>query len=271
MQIAERVALITGGASGIGLAVARQLAREGIRAIAVVDVSELVFDFCREINEEFNRQVAFPFRGDVSDATFRREVVAAVSRDHGPVNICIPAAGIVRDGLAVKLDKATGKARLYDQALFEKTVAVNLVAPVYWAMEAIATVAEDRAARGLGAWQPDEPMEGAIVFIGSISSAGNKGQISYASTKAGLEGAQSTLAKEAIYYGVRCGIVHPGFTDTPMVRAMDQRIIREEVLPHTQLRRLLLPEEIADAICFLIRNSAVSGALWADAGWRPSA
>lgn len=95
--------------------------------------------------------------------------------------------------------------------------------------------------------------------------------MSYASTKAGLCGAQSTLAKEGIYYGIRCGIVHPGFTDTPMVQAMDEKIIREAVLPNTQLRRLLRPEEIADAICFLIRNSAVSGAVWADAGWHAPA
>ena len=82
---------------------------------------------------------------------------------------------------------------------------------------------------------------------------------------------QSTLAKEAIFYGVRVAIVHPGFTDTPMVRAMDQKIISEYVLPRTQLGRLLTAEEVADAIIFMIRNPAVSGALWADAGWHPPA
>lgn len=271
MRIADRVAVVTGGASGIGRAVVRQLAREDIRAVGVVDVSEVVFDFCREVNEEFGRNFAYPYRGDVSDRAFRREVFDAMRSAHGPVHICIPGAGIVRDGLAVKIDRATGKAQLYDQDLFERTVAINLIAPVYWAMEAVASVAEDRAARGLGRWSPVEDVQGAVVFIGSISSAGNKGQVSYASTKAGLEGAQSTLAKEAIFYGVRCAIIHPGFTDTPMVRAMDQRIIEEFVLPQTQLRRLLRADEIADAICFLIRNSAVSGALWADAGWHPPA
>jgi NAD(P)-dependent dehydrogenase (short-subunit alcohol dehydrogenase family) len=110
-----------------------------------------------------------------------------------------------------------------------------------------------------------------VVFIGSVSSQGNKGQISYAVSKAGLEGAASTLTKEAIYHGVRCGIIHPGFTDTPMVRALGEEHITKNILPYTQLRRLIRPEEIADAICFLISNSAVSGELWADAGWHPSA
>jgi 3-oxoacyl-[acyl-carrier protein] reductase len=86
-----------------------------------------------------------------------------------------------------------------------------------------------------------------------------------------LEGAAATLMKEAIYYGVRCGVIHPGFTDTPMVRNLGEEYINERILPQTQLHRLIRPEEIADAICFMIHNSAVSGELWADAGWHPSA
>ena len=109
------------------------------------------------------------------------------------------------------------------------------------------------------------------MFIGSVSSRGNKGQLSYATSKAGLEGAAATLAKEAMYYGVRCGIIHPGFTDTPMVRALGEEFIDKNILPFTQLRRLIRPEEIADAICFMVSNPAVSGELWADAGWHPTA
>ena len=85
-----------------------------------------------------------------------------------------------------------------------------------------------------------------------------------------MEGAASTLTAEAMYYGVRCSVIHPGFTDTPMVRALGEEYIRTKVLPQTQLKRLIKPEEIADAICFMITNAAVSGELWADAGWRPA-
>ena len=72
-----------------------------------------------------------------------------------------------------------------------------------------------------------------------------------------------------MYHGVRCGVIHPGFTDTPMVHALGERFVEERILPHTQLKRLIRPDEIADAICFMIANSAVSGELWADAGWHP--
>ncbi len=104
-----------------------------------------------------------------------------------------------------------------------------------------------------------------------MASQGNKGQISYASTKAGLEGAAATLMKEAIFHGVRCGVIHPGFTDTPILSALGEEYLQKNVLPETQLGRLIRPEEIADAICFMISNQAVSGELWADAGWHPAA
>jgi 3-oxoacyl-[acyl-carrier protein] reductase len=65
-------------------------------------------------------------------------------------------------------------------------------------------------------------------------------------------------------------VIHPRFTDTPMVRALGEDFIDKYVLPATELQRLIRPAEIADAICFMIANSAVSGQLWADAGWTPS-
>ncbi len=75
---------------------------------------------------------------------------------------------------------------------------------------------------------------------------------------------------EAIFHGVRSVILHPGYTDTPMVRAMSDDLIRERIIPHTVLKRLIRPEEIADAICFMVSNSAVTGSLWTDAGYRPA-
>ena len=75
---------------------------------------------------------------------------------------------------------------------------------------------------------------------------------------------------EAMYHGVRCGVIHPGYTDTPMVRSLGNDFIKERIIPRTVLKRLIQPAEIADAICFMITNSAVSGSLWVDANWRPA-
>jgi NAD(P)-dependent dehydrogenase (short-subunit alcohol dehydrogenase family) len=169
------------------------------------------------------------------------------------------------------MDKQAGHVSIYPVEMFRQVVEVNLIAPVYWALEMVAGVAERRGRQGLKRWEPTEPLQGMVVFIGSVSSLGNKGQIAYAATKAGLEGAAATLMMEAVFHGVRCAVIHPGFTDTPMVRALGEDFIQQNIIPRTQLRRLIQPEEIADAICFMISNAAVSGSLWADAGWHPAA
>ena len=124
---------------------------------------------------------------------------------------------------------------------------------------------------GLGRWKPEEGIQGSVVFIGSISSQGIPGQIAYASTKAGLEGAEATLTKEAIFHGVHAAIVHPGFTNTPMVRVLGEEYIKKNILPYTRLGRLIEPSEIAEAICFLISNSESAGSFGqTPAGIHPS-
>ena len=269
MEIKGNIAVVTGAASGIGRAAAKELYKYGVSALALVDVSDSVHETAAELSALNGGRAVRAFQGDTTDEIFRHEVFETMRREYGPVNICVPAAGITRDDLAVKMNKVRGKAKLYPIENFRQVVEVNLIAPIYWALETVAQMAEDRFTHGLKQWGPEEGTQGAIIFIGSVSSQGNKGQISYATTKVGLEGAASTLMKEAMYYGVRCAVIHPGFTDTPMVRALGDDYIETQVLPATQIKRLIRPEEIADAICFLIRNSAVSGQLWADAGWHP--
>ncbi len=271
MDIKNRIAVVTGAASGIGSAVANELAWRGAKMIALVDMSERIDEIADQIKSKHAGTILECFRGNVTDDDFRKNVYDTVGRKHGLVSICIPAAGITRDSLAVRMDKATGKAEMYSVDLFRMVTEVDLIAPIYWSMEMVARIAESRFTQGLKRWTPLEPISGVIIFIGSVSSQGNKGQISYAASKAGLEGAAATLTKEAMYYGIRCGVdLISGFTDTPMVRALGEDYIRKNILPETQLGRLIRPEEIADAICFMISNSAISGELWADAGWHPS-
>jgi 3-oxoacyl-[acyl-carrier protein] reductase len=270
MEIPGKVAVVTGAASGIGRAVSIELADRGVRGLALVDQSEAVQAVAAEIADLIGEPLAQCFVGDVTNDAFRREVFDRISATHAVPSICVPAAGITRDAIAVKMDKETGKALVYPVETFRLVIEVDLIAPIYWALEMVARIAEDRKKRGLGRWEPVEHIQGTIIFIGSISSLGNKGQIAYSSTKAGLAGAAATLTVEAMFHGVRCGVIHPGFTNTPMVRALGDKFIEEHILPNTQLRRLIRPQEIADAICFMIANSAVSGELWADAGWHPA-
>jgi NAD(P)-dependent dehydrogenase (short-subunit alcohol dehydrogenase family) len=268
--IKDHVAVITGAAGGIGQALALEMANRGAAGLALVDFSERVNLVANELNAGIGREIAVAYRGDTTDAAFRQHVYEDIGEKAGVPRICVPAAAITRDSLAVRSDKESGKIVIYPVEDFRKVVEINMIAPAYWAMELVAAVARDRKSKGLKRWQPEEGLQGAVVFLGSIASSGNVGQISYSSTKAGLEGAASTLMAESMYYGVRCSVIHPGFTDTPMVRALGEEYIQTKVLPQTQLKRLIRPEEIADAICFMVTNAAVSGELWADAGWRSS-
>lgn len=270
MKFPDKVALITGAASGIGRAVAVELAKRGARAIALVDISAQVHEVAAEVVKSADGVCVEAFPGDVTNQDFRREVFDAVCERYGIVNVCIPAAGITRDALAVRINKQTGQPEIYPVETFRLVTEVDLIAPTYWALEMVARIARDRYSKGLKRWMPSEGIQGVVIFIGSISSQGNKGQIAYAASKAGLEGVAATLMKESIFHGVRTGVIHPGFTDTPMVRALGEEYIEKYILPDTQLKRLIQPEEIADAICFMVGNAAVSGELWADAGWHPS-
>ena len=270
MNIRDSIAVVTGAASGIGTCVCAELARRGAKMLALVDMSDQVLETAKCLNKTSNVQIQ-TFQGDTTDPEFRKSVFDQICERYGVPNICVPAAGIARDGLAVRINKETKEPEIYPLDLFHKVIEVDLVAPVYWALEMLARIAKKRSDQGLKRWLAAENMQGVVIFIGSISSSGIKGQIAYSASKAGLEGAANTLTKEANYYGVRCGVIHPGFTDTPMVRALGEEYIAKHILPGTQLGRLIKPEEIADAICFMISNSAVTGELWADAGWHPSA
>jgi NAD(P)-dependent dehydrogenase (short-subunit alcohol dehydrogenase family) len=271
MKIQGRCAIVTGAGNGIGQAVAIELAERGAAGVALVDRNESVIRIARMINDRMDEPIAEAMIGDTTDEAFRKRVFDHMCAKHCAPRVCVPAAGTNRDQRAVKIDKSTGKAIMYPVEQFRLLTEVNLIAPVYWAMEMVARIAEERQSQGLGPWEPREGTQGTIIFIGSISSQGIPGQIAYSATKSALEGAARTLSKEAMYYGIRCAVIHPGFTDTQMVRALGEDYIQNNILPYTQLKRLINPDEIADAIYFMICNSAVSGELWADAGWHPRA
>ena len=276
MHIKDNLAVVTGASGGIGLAVTRRLIREGARAVAMVDRSADCARIAGTLNREAGAEVAQGFCGDVCDAGFRAEVFAQMERidDAGdPVRICVPAAGILRDNLAVKLNRDTGKAELYDDEVFRKVLEVNLLHPVYWAMQMLARILEHRAqAETKGTqWQPDEPLQGVAVLVGSVSSRGNRGQISYSCAKSALNAAAKTLNIEGMQHGVQTKIIHPGMVDTAMLAQLPEGHFDAHFKPLIPLGRMIEPDEIADAVCLLIDNPAVSGPLWADAGLAPLA
>ena len=270
MNITGQIAVVTGGASGIGRAVAGELVAAEVAALAVVDLAGAEAA-AAELNEQAGRGVAYAFEGDVTDAGFRERVFREMTAHGGPVRLCVPAAGILRDGLAVKLPKEGGAAQLYEAEQFERVQAVNLFHPIYWTMQMIAGIAEARRDAGLGKWGTEEGIQGCSVLIGSVSSRGNFGQIAYATAKSGLNGACKTLNVEGMRHGVQTKIIHPGMVDTPMLEGMPDGVVDKQIKPAIPLGRLVDPAEIARAVRVLIENPAISGQLWVDGDLRPFA
>ena len=271
MKIKDNIAIVTGAASGIGLSVAQRLARGGARKIAMVDQSAECEQSAQALNRELDSQVARAFVGDVCAAAFRDEVFDAMQQQGDVVRICVPAAGILRDGLAVKLNRETSRAQLYDEQLFRQVLDVNLIHPVYWAMKTLAQIAEMRATFGAKKWQANESIQGAIIFIGSVSSRGNRGQVSYSAAKSALSAVAKTLNLEGAHHGVQTKIIHPGMVDTPMLDTMPEGHLESHFLPQLPIGRLITPAEIAETVAVLIENPAISGPVWVDGGLAPMA
>src|SRR5882762_784267 len=106
MNIKGAVAVITGAAGGIGRALALEMVKRKAAGLALVDQSDAVQEIAKALNEIAGNSVAFGYSGDVSNEDFRREVYRQMIGKAGRVNICVPAAGITRDGLAVKIDRS---------------------------------------------------------------------------------------------------------------------------------------------------------------------
>ena len=267
MQIKNKVAVVTGAASGIGNAVSRYLIEKGAKAVAMVDLNDNIRDAAKRTGPD---DQAVPFQGDVTDSGFRQKVFSEIQQAGLP-QICVPAAGILCDAMAVKINKESGKAELYDENRFRQVLEVNLMHPVYWSMQMIAGIAEYRATNGDGKWNSDEEIQGVAVIIGSVSSRGNRGQISYSSAKSGLNAAAKTLNVEGAYYGVQAKIIHPGFVQTPMVEQLPDGLFENHLRQTVPLDRMIRPEEIAAAIGAMIENPILSGPIWADGGLAPLA
>lgn len=265
MQIKNKVAVVTGATGGIGFATAKMLLNKGVKALALVDISERCKDIAEELQNLSENTNIRGFCGDVSSSKFRREVFDTMANEFGPIQICVPAAGIVRDGLAVKANRTTGNIEIYPEEKFQQILDINLLHPCYWAMDTIAGIAQDRLQNGKAKWQPEEDIQGVVVLIGSVSSQGNRGQIGYAAAKSALIGASATLNLEGLFYGVQSKIIHPGFVDTPMVETIDQDYFDEHLKPLIGLGRKIQPEEIGDIIGAMIENPVLSGEVWADA------
>ena len=240
-RLEGKVAIVTGGAQGIGFATARKFLDEGA-AVALCDVRKEGVD--QAVEALAGRG---PVWGHVVDVTRRDQVdamVASVKETRGRIDVLVNNAGITLDA---RLQKMT-------EEQFDKVIAVNLKGTYNCAQAVVDTLV------GQGS--------GVILNASSVVGIyGNFGQTNYAATKFGVIGFVKTWARELGPKGVRCNAVAPGFVATTILSTIPHKVL-EQMTERVPLRRLGTPEDIANVYAFLASDEAsyINGAVIEVAG-----
>ncbi|MGV9566916.1 3-oxoacyl-ACP reductase FabG [Streptomyces sp. NPDC003480] len=237
----QRVAVVTGGARGIGAATAVRLAAEG-RAVAVIDLDEAACkDTVEKITAAGGKGIAVGC--DVSDEAQVEAAVARIAEELGAPTILVNNAGVLRDNLLFKMSVSDWdtvmNVHLRGAFLMSRACQKHMVDANF----------------------------GRIVNLSSSSALGNRGQVNYSAAKAGLQGFTKTLAKELGKFGVTANAVAPGFIATEMTKATAERVgmgfedFKAAAATQIPVHRVGEPEDIANAIAFFTSDEAgfVSG------------
>ncbi|WP_293932304.1 3-oxoacyl-ACP reductase FabG [Iodobacter sp.] len=230
MRLKDKVAIITGSASGIGQATAVKFAAEGAKVV-VCDVNQSGIDGVVS-SLVASGAVAVGYVVDVTNKTQIAEMVAAVKAQFGRIDVLVNNAGIVQDAQLIKMTE--------DQ--FDRVIDINLKGVYNCARAVVDTMVEQGS--------------GVILNASSVVGVyGNFGQTNYAAAKFGVIGFVKTWAKELGKKGIRANAVCPGFVATPILKAMPEKVIQamEERVP---MKRMAQPEEIANVYAFLASDEA---------------
>jgi len=231
MHFKGKIAVVTGGSSGIGLAVAQRLVTDG----AFVYITGRRQNELEKAAESLGSQVA-TVQGDVTLAADLDQLYARVQGEQGRLDILVVSSGMAD---FAKLEEIT-------EDHYDRTFDLNARATLFTVQKALQFMA-----RG-----------GAVVLVGSVAdSIGTAGYGAYNASKAAMRSFARTWTNELATRGIRVNVVSPGPTETPMMAAASQEV-RETLMGLIPLGRVGRPEEVAAAICFLAsdESSFIAGA-----------
>jgi 3-oxoacyl-[acyl-carrier protein] reductase len=237
MRLSDLKVIVTGAAQGMGAHFAARLHEAGAR-VAAGDVNEAGL---AALPEGVARR-----RLDVSSEGDVQGFVAWAARELGGLNGLVNNAGVIRDGLLVKKDRATGEVTTLSTDDWNAVIGVNLTGATLMAREVVATMARAGTRPGV------------VVNISSVARHGNRGQSNYVAAKAALAANTVTWAREFAPLGVRVGAVAPGMIETPMTRGMNQKA-RDALVAAVPVGRVGQPEDIWLAVRFVLECDYFDG------------
>lgn len=225
----NKVAIVTGGSRGIGAAISKELAKNGVKVVINFNSrSELADKVVAEIKDIGSD--AYAVQADVSKLADAQKLINETVNHFGKLDILVNNAGITRDRSFKKLSEED----------WRTVIDVNLNSVYNTTSSALEHILESDAGR--------------IINISSIiGQAGGFGQTNYAAAKAGMIGYTKSLALELAKSGVTVNAIAPGFIDTEMVQAIPENI-REQIVAKVPKRRFGQPEEIARGVIYLCKD-----------------
>ncbi|MFN6262470.1 MAG: SDR family oxidoreductase, partial [Chromatiaceae bacterium] len=242
MNLQDKVIVITGGAQGLGLEMARMCADNGA-ALALIDMNaEQLTAAATELRATGVRVETYA--ANVADETSVEQTFAAIAADFGGIDGLINNAGILRDGLLLKYKdgQLTGKMPLQQ---FQSVIDVNLTGVFLCGREAAALMVQTGR-------------KGVIINMSSVARGGNMGQTNYAASKAGVVAMTVTWARELGRYGIRVGAIAPGVIRTAMTDAMKPEA-RDRLVAMKPVGRLGEAAEIAHTAKYIFENDFFTG------------
>jgi len=228
----KRVAVVTGGSRGIGAAIVKKLAKDGLHVVAIARNLDKLHAICEEVKADGGTAEAVAV--DIADSKALGDAIEAVADKHGRLDVLVNNAGITKDGLILRMDDED----------FDTVIDTNLKS-CFVAIRAAARPM--MRLKGVG---------GRIINISSVAGVvGNAGQSNYAASKAGMIGLAKSVAKELAGKSITCNVIAPGFITTDMTDVLPDAI-KESVKNFVPLKRFGRPEEIASAVSFLASAEA---------------
>jgi len=241
MEIQGSVAIITGGASGLGAATAKALVSQGGRVVLVDMVQEAGEKMASELGD-----AAIFCKTDVTSEADGQNAVAQAQKAFGGLNILVNCAGIGVPG------KIVGKDGPMPLSQFAKVVEVNLIGSFNMARLAAAVMVKNTPNAG--------GERGVIIHTASIAAwEGQIGQVAYAASKGGVVGMTLPMARDLARDGIRVLTIAPGIMQTPMLAGLPEKVQESLGAQVPFPSRLGQPAEYADMAMTIIRNSYLNG------------